>query len=233
MRATNQDAWCHSPAAGVFAVCDGVGGAPGGEIASQLAAEAFVEALTTVAPAGRTGKAAAQAVCAANRRVHARALHEPALSGMGTTLVGLALRQEPFGREAREAVLVHVGDSRAYLWRRGMLERLTEDHSVVAEQVRMGLLTEEEAARSPMRHVITRSLGTRCSVMPEVRVISLEPGDAVLLCTDGLTRELAEEAIAVVLGRAESLERRGRALVESALRAGGRDNITALLLEIR
>ncbi len=235
VRARNEDAWSYAAEAGIFAVCDGIGGAPGGEIASQIAAEAFVEVLAGVPAGERTPKAIAQAVCAANRRVHARAAHEPALDGMGTTLVGLAFRD--FAGSGghggqREAALVHVGDSRAYRWRRGQLARLTEDHSLVAEQIRMGVLTGEEASRSPLRHVITRSVGTRRSVQPEVQVLSVEPGDLLLLCTDGLTRELPDAAIAILLERAGSPAERAQALVDAALRAGGHDNVTMLLVEV-
>ena len=223
--------------------------------------------LLGLAAAERTPKAVAQAVCAANRRVHARAAHEPALDGMGTTLVGLVLRepgtlmereqgverergtasepgesrQGPSAGESgsrgsaslrREAVLVHVGDSRAYRWRAGVLAPLTEDHSLVAEQVRMGVLREDEAARSPMRSVITRSVGTRRSVAPEVQVLEVWPGDVLLLCTDGLTRELPDAALGVLLGRGGSLAERSEALMAAALGAGGRDNVTVLLVEL-
>ena len=138
------------------------------------------------------------------------------------------------GRNAhREALLVHVGDSRAYRWRAGILELLTEDHSLVAEQIRMGVLTEEEAEHSPMRHVITRSVWTRRAVAPEVRVLALEPGDVLLLCTDGLTRELPDAALGVLLRRGGSLAERGESLLGAALGAGGRDNVTVLLLEVQ
>ncbi len=242
VRANNQDAWSYSAEAGVFVVCDGIGGAAGGEIASQAAAEAFVEALAGLAAAQRTANAVAQAVCTANRRVLARAGHEPALRGMGTTLVGLVLgaHREEVGRSADDpgrgsAILAHVGDSRAYVWRAGVLTCCTKDHSLVAEQLRMGVLTSEEAERSPMRNVITRSVGSRRAVAPEIQPLALEPGDTVLLCTDGLTRELPDAAIAVLLQRGAMLplSERNESLVEAALRAGGRDNVTSLLIEVR
>ena len=226
VRLTNQDAWSYSLEAGLFVVCDGMGGAAGGEVASRAAVEAFLEHLGAVGEAERSVKAIAQAVCAANRRVHARAAHEPALHGMGTTLVALVACEES------TVAVAHVGDSRCYRWRQGALTRLTEDHALIAEQVRMGVLTEEQAARSPMRNVITRAVGTRRSVLPEVRMLAAEPGDVFLLCTDGLTREVPDAALGVLLGRAGSLEERNAGLVEAALRAGGRDNVTALLVEV-
>ncbi len=225
VRRTNQDAWSYSHDAGVFAVCDGMGGAAGGEVASHLAVDAFVENVRAVPEEQRTSRSIMQAICAANRLVHARGNADRLLRGMGTTLVALVSRGR--GRVA----VAHVGDSRCYLFRAGELMRCTEDHSLVAEQLRMGMLTEDAAATAPLGHVITRALGTRRTVHPEVRTLSVEPGDLFLLCSDGLTRELPDAAIAVLLGRTQgSLEARAEALVEAALRSGGRDNVTCLLV---
>ncbi len=226
VRRTNQDAWSYSLEAGLFVVCDGMGGAAGGEVASQAAVEAFVEHMSVIAEAQRTVKAITQAVCSANKRVHARAALDAGLQGMGTTLVGLVARGD------HAVSIVHVGDSRCYRWRRGGLLRCTEDHSLIAEQMRMGVLTEEQAAESPMRNVITRAVGTKRSVVPEVRELAVEAGDVFLLCSDGLTRELPDAAIRVVLGRAGSLEERVAALLDAALRAGGGDNVTCLLVQV-
>ncbi len=227
VRHSNQDAWSYSLDAGIFVVCDGMGGAAGGEIASRAATEAFLEHLAMLSEPQRTNEAITQAVEAANRRVYSRASHEPALHGMGTTLVGLLTHGQ------HEVAIVHVGDSRCYRWRGSELERCTEDHSLMAEQLRMGVLTEEEASQSPMRNVITRAVGTRSTVEPEVRVLPVEPGDVFLLCSDGLTRELPDAQIAEILAReGQSLEEKNAALLEAALTAGGRDNITTLLLEV-
>ena len=227
VRRENQDSWSYALEAGVFAVCDGMGGAAGGEIASRTAVEAFVEHLSLIPGAQRTRADALEAVISANRRVFSRARHEPRLDGMGTTLVALV------GRGGRGLLLVHVGDSRCYRLRGGNFECLTADHSFVAEQVRLGVLTEAEAARSPMRHVITRAIGTRDAVEPEIRELEGEPGDLHLLCSDGLTRELPDEKIAELLAREAPLADRNQALLEAALKAGGRDNITAILVEVR
>ena len=220
----NQDAWSYAPEAGLFVVCDGIGGVAGGEIASQTAVEAFIEHLSMVAEPQRSVKTVTRAVCAANRRVQSLGSHDRSLHGMGTTLVGLALCGP------QKAAIVHVGDSRCYRWRQGALTRLTEDHSLIAEQVRMGVITEEQAEVSPMRNVITRAVGTRRAVAAEVQMVEVEVGDVFLLCSDGLTRELPDPAIAVLLGRGVSLEERNAALLDAALRAGGRDNVTALLV---
>jgi serine/threonine protein phosphatase PrpC len=227
VRRTNQDAWSYSADAGVFAVCDGMGGAAGGEVASRLAVEAFLESVRAIPEEQRSGRVITQAICAANRLVHARGTAEKSLRGMGTTLVALIARGR--GRLA----VAHVGDSRCYLFRSGVLSRCTEDHSLVAEQLRMGVLTEDAAAVAPLGHVITRALGTRRVVEPEVRTLQAEPGDLFLLCSDGLTRELPDVAIAVLLGRpGDSLEARAEALAEAALQGGGRDNVTCLLVAV-
>lgn len=226
LRRSNQDAWSYSVETGVFVVCDGMGGAAGGEIASRTAVDAFLDHMVAVPPAERTEKSLAQAVCAANRRVQARAAHEPALEGMGTTLVALVACGD------REWKLVHVGDSRCYCRRAGRLSRETEDHSLVAEQLRMGVIDQKQAACSPMRNIITRSVGTRRSVEPEIQSLSVEPGDLLLLCTDGLFREVSDETISALLASPTSLDERNAALLAAALKGGGRDNVTTLLIEI-
>jgi serine/threonine protein phosphatase PrpC len=190
-----------------------------------------VECLGGLPGAQRTQKAIAKAVCTANRRVLARAAVEPALNGMGTTLVALV------ARGATEAAVVHVGDSRCYRWQsgvheQGVLTQCTEDHSLIAEQLRMGLLTERQAATSPMRHVITRAVGLGKTVETTVLMLEVVQGDVFLLCSDGLTRELEDAAIAAVLRGPGSLEMRNQALVTAALAAGGRDNVTSMLVEV-
>ena len=227
VRRTNQDAWSYSADAGVFAVCDGMGGAAGGEVASRLAAEAFLESVRATPEEQRTSRSITQAINAANRLVHTRGNTQKSLRGMGTTLVALVARGR--GRLA----VAHVGDSRCYLFRAGELMRCTEDHSLVAEQLRLGVLTEDAAASAPLGHVITRALGTQRVVEPEVRTLQADPGDLFLLCSDGLTRELPDAAIAVLLARtAETLETHAEALVEAALQGGGRDNVTCMLVAV-
>ena len=226
VRRTNQDAWSYTLEAGLFVVCDGMGGAAGGEVASQTAVEAFVEHLVAIPQDARTTRGIAHAVAAANRRVQARAAHERSLHGMGTTLVALVSCGE------HAVAIAHVGDSRCYRWREGALTCLTEDHSLIAEQIRMGVLTVEQAAQSPMRNVITRAVGTKRSVEPEVQRLPVQAGDLFLLCSDGLTRELPDDAIAVLLSRSISLEERTRSLIDASLRAGGRDNVTVVLVQM-
>lgn len=142
---------------------------------------------------------------------------------MGTTLVALVADEQ-------RLVVVNVGDSRCYRLREGALRACTEDHSLIEEQVRMGRMSRDEAARSPLRHIITRALGTQREVTPDVFELEPEPGDVYLLCSDGLTRELSDAAIEEILCGGGTLEERCAALVKAANRAGGQDNITCLLL---
>jgi protein phosphatase len=146
---------------------------------------------------------------------------------MGTTLVALLVRGE-------HAWVAHVGDSRCYRFRAGALERMTQDHSLVDEQVRLGQMTQAEADVSPFRNVITRAIGTRETVIPDIEEVPLETGDLFLLCSDGLTKEVPEAHIAEILGETSSSDVQAlcQRLIEEANAAGGSDNITAILVKI-
>jgi len=209
----------------VFAVCDGMGGAAAGEVASRMAADLIVECVAASAKAPRA--AMEKAIAEANRKIFACAHRETALLGMGTTLVLVRV-------EDRVAHLAHIGDSRCYRWRGDVLERLTQDHSLVDEQVRLGQISAEDAVRSPYRNVITRALGTDTTVAADFQELVLETGDVLLLCTDGLTRELSDARMAAELAAhlkaGEGLPEACEALIEAANAAGGRDNITCLLI---
>jgi len=130
------------------------------------------------------------------------------------------------------ALIGNVGDSRCYLFRRGKLTRQTLDHSLVDEQVRLGQLTQDEADHSPLRNVITRAIGTQVSVSPDISELALKSGDVVLLCSDGLTKEVSDEDIASVLGHAGDLDALCARLIGTAKAAGGHDNVTAILVRI-
>jgi protein phosphatase len=166
---------------------------------------------------------AEQAVVAANDAIYSRSQRNYRLNGMGTTLVFLVVD------DARVWVL-NVGDSRCYRLRNRTLEQLTLDHSLVEEQVRLGRMTRAEALRSPLRNVITRALGTQCRVTPDIFELQAEPGDLFLLCSDGLTRELADPTIESLLNADLGLEDMGASLVVAANKAGGHDNITCVLV---
>jgi protein phosphatase len=254
VRSVNQDACAALPAHGAYVVCDGVGGAAAGEVASLLASEAFLNSLAHPARATKAqppDSAPAQyppdhphtrlqrAVQAANHAVFQRAQRARALHGMGTTLVA-ALWDRAAVPDAPQSVwLAHVGDSRTYRFRKGVLTLLTVDHSLVEEQVRAGQLSRAQAEISPIRNIITRAVGADAQVEPEIAAHDTQPGDLLLLASDGLTRELDDAAIAHTLARTSAsapantsanLDAACQALVDAANAHGGRDNITVLLI---
>jgi len=232
-RSNNEDSFQCCREQGIFVVCDGMGGAAAGEIASRMASECVAKALCTKENSkpssdDATEAAMVEAIANANRKIYERAQRDAETLGMGTTIVAAQVAPGIVH-------LAHVGDSRCYLWRKGGMELLTQDHSLVGEQVRLGNLSPEEAENSPYRNVITRALGTQLTVMTEYQRLQVFKGDVLLLCSDGLTRELNDDEIAAVLARAangEDLDAACRALVERANEAGGRDNITCVLVKV-
>ena len=224
-RPTNEDAFGYSVEHGVYVVCDGMGGAAAGEIASSIAVDEMLRHLTSRREQGVSlHELAEKAVCAANQAVFARAQRNQRLNGMGTTMVALVV-------EERRAWLLNVGDSRGYRMRNGRLEQVSLDHSLVEEQVRMGRMSQSEALRSPLRNVITRALGTQSSVTPDCFDLETEPGDVFMLCSDGLTRELPDDVIASILKCNVTLDERCQRLIVAAKKAGGHDNITCVLVQ--
>lgn len=202
-----------------------MGGAAAGEVASSIAVDEVLRVFTARREAGISlPELAGRAVCAANDAIFSRAQRNRRLAGMGTTLVILAV-------EERRIWVLNVGDSRCYRLRKGRLEQLTLDHSLVEEQVRMGRMSESEALRSPLRNVITRALGTQNCVTPDSFEYQADPGDLFLLCSDGLTRELTDRAIELILDSDLALQDRCGRLVEAAKKAGGHDNITCILVQ--
>jgi PPM family protein phosphatase len=220
-RRHNEDSYVVEPP--MFAVADGMGGAKAGEVASGLAAAALREAGTD----GRSGEErVTQLIQEANRRVFRRANEDRDASGMGTTMT-VALVED--GR----VVFGHVGDSRAYLIREGSIEQLTDDHSLVAELVRSGRLTPEEAEAHPQRSVITRAVGTEPDVDVDTFTIEPEERDLFLICSDGLTDMVDDGTIIEAIERhRDDLDEAAKALVGAANRVGGEDNITVLLVEV-
>ncbi|HVG99121.1 MAG TPA: Stp1/IreP family PP2C-type Ser/Thr phosphatase [Miltoncostaeaceae bacterium] len=204
----------------VIAVADGMGGAKAGEVAAQLAVEEVARLEGPVEVADIRA-----AVDRANRAIRRMARDDPDKSGMGTTFTAAML-------EDGRLDVVHVGDSRAYLWRDGRLRQLTEDHSVVAELVKRGSITPEDAETHPHRNVITRALGAEPQVVVDTFSEYLRDGDVVLLCSDGLSSYVSEEDIAGALADAVTLADAAKALVERANRAGGTDNVTVVLARV-
>jgi protein phosphatase len=258
VRRANEDACAASPVSDAYVVCDGMGGAAGGEVASHLAVETFLAHLTpNGTPHTRIQSRISAAVQAANEAIYQQARQSPQLSGMGTTLVGLlhapiiardevvdSVKKSPRNHANARSTdpptlwLVHVGDSRCYLRRRGQLKLLTRDHSLVEEQLRAGQITAAQAAESPMRNLITRAVGSQNTVEPEIHGYRPNAGDLYLLASDGLTRELIDEEIAEILGgipvnpKKPDLHAACKALVDAANEHGGGDNITVLLIAV-
>jgi protein phosphatase len=222
-RPSNEDAFGVSAEHGVYLVCDGMGGAAAGEVASALAVAEVLRVLNGRADAASLNDVVREAVRAANQTIYSRAQRDSQLHGMGTTLVGLAT-------EGPRVLVFNVGDSRCYRLRNSALVQISQDHSLVEEQVRMGRITHAEALRSPHRNVITRALGTESSVEPDLFELEAEAGDLFLLCSDGLTGELPDPLIESMLAADLSLNELCTRLVTAANRAGGRDNITCLLV---
>jgi protein phosphatase len=263
-RPANEDSYVSRPGLGLHVVCDGMGGHAAGEIASRVAAdtiEAFVQQTEGVTASftwpfrynpdwGVDGNRLVCALRLANKEIAQRVIDEPALRGMATTAVclllgirdsGFGIREEALSPPASRlspasipALFAHVGDSRAYLWRDGQLDQLTRDHSWVEEQVSLGVLNEAEARQHPWRNLVTRALAGADEPKVELTPLSLEPGDRVILCSDGLTSPLANAAIGELLarmpmGRPDEL---CQALVDAANSAGGPDNITVIVIEV-
>jgi len=208
----------------VYLVCDGMGGAAAGEIASSIAVDEMLRLLSGAEEAGRAAMPglAENAVSTANEAIFSRSQRNQKLSGMGTTLVALIA-------DAQRVWVVNVGDSRCYRMRAKKLEQMTQDHSLVEEQVRLGRMSRLEALRSPMRNVITRALGTQGRVTADIFALDVEAGDLFLLCSDGLTRELNDATIASLLETSGTLDATCARLVDAAKKAGGHDNITCVL----
>jgi protein phosphatase len=219
VRQTNEDSYLVRP--GLYAVCDGMGGARAGEVASQMACEALLQ--LDPAAAGKEGLR--QAIVTANEAIAARSLSEERLSGMGTTLTAALAGEDHF-------LVGHVGDSRAYLLHEGELTQLTDDHSWVGEMVRRGEITQAEAAVHPHRSIITRALGTDTDIEPDLSEVPVAPGDRLLICSDGLSGMVSDGEIADLLGRRLGPEEVAGLLVQAALAGGGEDNVTVLVVDV-
>ncbi len=219
VRTHNEDAVLLDPP--LFAVADGLGGHDSGEIASEIA----VEALRDAAPARADAKALGRALRAANRAVIQAERDGHGSEGMGTTLTAALI-------EGNTIAVAHVGDSRAYLFADGVLQRITEDHSMVADMIRQGTLTEQEARFHPNRSVITRALGSDPNMTADTYEVDAEPGDLLLLCSDGLTGMLDDAHISEILSSYRDTAVIARTLIDAANAAGGHDNVSAVVVEI-
>jgi len=236
-RANNQDTFRLmqlEETRGIFVVCDGMGGAQAGNVASDIAASVFMEHMNRYIRPTMSGRYAesvlVNAINFANYEVYKKSLSDASFNGMGTTLVGGFMQNG-------EVMLANVGDSRAYRCRKDeqgqiKIERITRDHSVVEEMILRGDLTEEEARRHPRRNLITRALGTEEHVKADMYPVTMEPGEWLLLCSDGLTSMLDDKIIAQILQNSDDLQTQTSALIAAANEQGGSDNITVMLVRV-
>lgn len=220
VRQSNQDALIAAPEMRLWGVADGMGGHNGGETASAGARDGLVQQLSGKSP---EQGALRTAIGAVNRSLYLQQKEDDALSGMGTTLTALWVSDSC-------VYIGHVGDSRAYRLRDGEFKQMTEDHSVVAELLRSGMLTPEQAAAHPMRNVITRAVGTEDSIEIDLMCEERQAGDIWLLCSDGLHGMVTDEQMAEII-KNNKLEKAADKLIRAALDAGGRDNVSLVLLQ--
>jgi serine/threonine protein phosphatase PrpC len=257
VRANNEDNFGYDSRYGIFVVCDGMGGQAAGEVASKMGVDILLEYFRAYArpeaaagnsqPAanpGTTQKRAAEqettqlpvatsidaaslatAIRLANRKIYEAGRHESDRSGMGSTIVAALVR-------GNSLAIAHVGDSRIYLIRHGEIQQLTQDHSLVAEQVRLGYITREQAEKSELQNVILRALGSEEEVQADIEDLLAVSGDLLLMTSDGLTRHVPDQEIYNIVTSSPTLERACAALIQAAKDRGGDDNITCLLLKM-
>jgi protein phosphatase len=236
VRKLNEDVYIAHADQGLFLVCDGMGGAPAGEVASKIAAETILEELNRVdhTPSRANGdehyltqtNRLAEAVRRSNHAVYHHAQEDPARAGMGTTIVGVWMSQHI-------ASVAHVGDSRAYLWHHGELVPLTRDHSLVEAHISAGILDREQSLQSPQQNILLRVLGRELEVDVELNEVPMQPGDFLLLCSDGLTRAVEDSALSRAICDLRHPQHICDFLVAAANRNGGADNITVVAVEVR
>src|SRR5438270_61664 len=233
VRANNEDNFGFDSRYGIFVVCDGMGGQAAGEVASKMGVDILLDyfrKLGTAAESPSTNgqktsgaESLASAIQLANRTIFHAGQEQNGQGGMGSTIVAALVR-------GNSLAIGHVGDSRIYLVRQGTIQQLTQDHSLVMEQVRRGYITLEQAEKSEMQNIILRALGSAEMVEAAVEDLDILPGDLLLMSSDGLTRHVKEEEILAIVKRSDNLEQACNELVETAKQRGGDDNITCLLL---
>jgi len=235
VRPSNEDHYGYDEGLGVFVVCDGMGGHAAGEVASHIAVDSVLEFFRERKPttddniylqdAPLGARLLAEAVKKANDAILAYADEHKNTSGMGTTLVAARFDNGVFS-------IANVGDSRIYLFREGQLLQLTEDHSLVMEQVRRGMITMEQARQSSAQNIITRALGTDESTLPDLGEFPAQGGDILLLTTDGVLRHVGDDDIRSILLDLPSLQAACDTLIDAANDGGGEDNSTCLLVRV-
>ena len=220
MRKENEDAFCIEKDLGLLAIADGMGGHASGEVASKMAIEILRESLK------KEGEPLpdrlSSGVRLANRMIYEAAQSQPQLNGMGTTLTALQL-------DGNRLSIAHVGDSRAYLIRGGVIEQITDDHTIVSEKVARGMMTREEAARSDMRNILSRALGVAPEVDVDMEGLTVSEGDQLVLCSDGLSELISDDEILAEVRSSKRPELACNELVNLANQRGGEDNLTVIV----
>ncbi len=237
VRTNNEDNFGFDSRYGIYVVCDGMGGAAAGEVASKLGVDTVLNYFRDAAKTGiypkvgerfqgysERANALASAIQMANASIYAMGSTHDAQRGMGSTIVAVLFEEDFFS-------IAHVGDSRIYLVRYGEIQQLTEDHSLVMEQVRRGLLTREQAEHSEMQNIIIRALGSDDAVKPDVEDMVAMPNDVLLLASDGLTKHVKDDWILAIINEAPTLEHACNDLIDAATAHGGDDNITCILIK--
>jgi protein phosphatase len=238
VRANNEDNFGYDARYGIFVVCDGMGGQAAGEVASKMAVDEMLAYFrqsaqnSTASPNGNSlpvkrqdSSTLAEAIHRANHAIYEAAQHGNGRSGMGTTIVAALI-------QGNTLAIGHVGDSRIYLIRHGEIQQLTQDHSLVMEQVRLGFITAEQAETSELQNVILRALGSEEQVQPDVEDMPALNDDILLMTSDGLTRHLREQEILQIVSESPGLKQSCAALIDTAKNRGGSDNVTCLLLRV-
>ncbi len=236
VRANNEDNFGYDSRYGIFVVCDGMGGQAAGEVASKMGVDILLDYFRNDTSAaeihsanGQNSSAGARglasAIQLANRTIYQAGQEQNGRSGMGSTIVAALVR-------GNSLAIGHVGDSRIYLVRQGTIQQLTQDHSLVMEQVRRGYITLEQAQKSEMQNIILRALGSEETVEADIEDLVAVPGDVLLMTSDGLTRHVPDEEILKIVQGQAGLEQACSQLVQTARDRGGDDNITCLLVRI-
>jgi PPM family protein phosphatase len=232
VRTTNEDRWFADPAMGLYVVADGMGGEYSGGLASKLVVETLPNLLKRSLANhadlsdGSVQECVRVQLCRLSETIREESRDQPGLDGMGSTVVAALVRDQ-------RALIAHLGDSRAYRLREDRLEQLTRDHSIVQLLIDAGELSPDQALTHPARGQLRRYVGMDGEPLPEVRVLDLAAGDALLLCSDGVTGMLDDHSIESLLSEHADAESACRSLIDAALSAGGEDNVTCLVLRLK
>lgn len=231
VRAQNEDRWAADPDQGLYIVSDGMGGEMAGALAAKIVVETLPPLLRqrlgnlTNLAASEAEERLQAALAQLSDRLREQSQGQPGLEGMGATVVLALIREE-------QALIAHMGDSRAYLWRRGRLSQLTRDHSIIQLLLDAGEIRPDAVAMHPARGQLTRFIGMPGEALPEVRAVVLYSGDRLLLCSDGLTGMVGEKELWAILKQKLSSQVMCQCLVEAANAAGGKDNITVVVINV-